>query len=175
MEIFDNLGEAFRSGADAPASCRRDRLASALAVDLVGAGIIVGPFLISTLADLLQKPGDVLPGQHMIAALHGSARSLGQAAFTLLCLPYEALFSMDAVVRTLWRLLVAKKRLLEWNPSGDSDRKSRKSLAASFRTMWICPAIAVAVTIHLAIASRTSWFSPCPCFASGLWLPGLCG
>ncbi|PKN34158.1 MAG: cyclic beta 1-2 glucan synthetase [Deltaproteobacteria bacterium HGW-Deltaproteobacteria-19] len=115
-------------------------------------GIIVVPSLISTLADLLQKPGDVLPGQHMIAALHGSARSLGQAAFTLLCLPYEALFSMDAVVRTLWRLLVAKKRLLEWNPSGDSDRKSRKSLAASFRTMWICPAIAVAVTIHLAIA-----------------------
>ncbi|MBN1548219.1 MAG: hypothetical protein JW902_16330, partial [Syntrophaceae bacterium] len=100
-------------------------------------GIIVIPSLITFLIDLLQKPGDVLLGQHILAALRGGGRSLNQSVFTLLCLPYEAFFSMDAVLRTLWRMLVANKRLLEWNPSGDSDRTSRKGLAGACRTMWI--------------------------------------
>jgi len=115
-------------------------------------GIIVIPSLITSLMDLFQKPGDVLPGQHMLTALRRSAVSLGQAAFMLLCLPYEAYFSMDAVSRTIWRMVVVNKRLLEWNPSGDSDRTSRKGLAGAYRTMWISPVIAVAAAIQLALA-----------------------
>ena len=58
----------------------------------------------------------------------------------------------DAVLRTIWRMLFANKRLLEWNPSGDSDRTSRKDLAGVCRTMWISPVIAVAVAIYLALS-----------------------
>ena len=58
---------------------------------------------------------------------------MAQAAFTLVCLPYEAFFSLDAMLRTAWRMLVTHKRLLEWNPSGDSDRSSRTT-ASSART-----------------------------------------
>jgi hypothetical protein len=114
-------------------------------------GIIVIPSLITSLLDLFQKPDDVLPGQHILASLRGSRRNLGQTAFMLLCLPYEAFFSIDAVLRTLWRMLVANKRLLEWNPSGDSDRAGRKGLAGAARTMWISPVVAVASTIYLAL------------------------
>jgi cyclic beta-1,2-glucan synthetase len=115
-------------------------------------GIMVIPSLITSLLDLFQKPGDVLPGQHILAALRGSGRSLGQTAFTFICLPYEAFFSMDAVLRTIWRIRVANKRLLEWNPSGDSDRTSRKGLTGASRTMWISPVIAVAAAICLALS-----------------------
>ena len=115
-------------------------------------GIIVIPSLITSLMDLFQKPGDVLPGQHILAALRGSMRSLGQAAFTLLCLPYEAYFSIDAVLRTIWRMLIANRRLLEWNPSGDSHRTGRKDLVGSLRTMWISPAIAAAVMIYFVLS-----------------------
>ena len=113
-------------------------------------GIIVTPSLIVSLLDLFQKPRDVLPGQHILAALRESGRSLGQTAFTFLCLPYEAFFSIDAVLRTIWRMVTANRRLLEWNPSGDSDRTSRKGLAGVCRTMWVSPAIAVAAAIYLA-------------------------
>jgi cellobiose phosphorylase len=115
-------------------------------------GIIVLPSLITSLLDLFQKPGDVLLGQHILAVLRASGRSLGQTAFTLVCLLYEAFFSIDAVLRTIWRMLVANKRLLEWNPSGDSDRMSRKDLAGSCRTMWISPVISVATAIYLALS-----------------------
>jgi len=115
-------------------------------------GIIAIPSLIASLMDLFQKPVDVLPGQHILGVLQGSARNLGQIAFTFLCLPYEAFFSIDAVIRTVWRMLVTKKRLLEWNPSGDSDRASRKNLAGACLTMWVSPVLTVAVAIYLTLS-----------------------
>jgi cyclic beta-1,2-glucan synthetase len=113
-------------------------------------GIILIPTLIASLLDFSQKPDDVLLVQHIFATLRGSTRSFGQTIFALLCLPYEAYFSSDAILRTLWRMLITHKRLLEWNPSGDSNRTSHAGLAAACRAMWASPAIAIATTIYLA-------------------------
>ncbi len=95
------------------------------------------------------------------------AEHFAQAAFTLACLPYEAFFSLDAIVRTAWRMLVTHKRLLEWNPSGDRDRPSRTDLVASCRTMWIAPVIAVAAAIYLALSRPAALAVAGPIL--GLW------
>ena len=116
-------------------------------------GIILIPSLISSLRDLLQKPRDVLPGQHLAAAGRSMGRRFAQDLFTLACLPYEAFFSLDAVVRTTGRMLVTHKRLLEWSPSGDPDRKGRTDLAAVCRTMWFAPFLAAAMVIYLALSN----------------------
>ena len=50
------------------------------------------------------------------------ARPLAQNALTLVFLPYEAYISVDAIVRTLVRMLWTKRRLLEWKTSSDSER-----------------------------------------------------
>ena len=115
-------------------------------------GIIVIPSLMTSLMDLFQKPSDVLLHRHILAAFRETGRSLGQIAFTFLCLPYEAFFSMDAVLRTIWRMLVANKRLLEWNPSGNSDRVGRTGLAGAFRAMWFSPVLAFATAVYLAFS-----------------------
>ena len=111
--------------------------------------ILIPPWLASTL-DLFQKPGDVLLRQHLAAAARTAGRHSAQAAFTLACLPYEAFFSLDAILRTAGRLVV-HRRLLEWNPSSESDRHHRTDLAASCRTMWIAPVIATVTVIYLAL------------------------
>src|SRR5512143_1772342 len=116
-------------------------------------GIILIPSLISSILDLLQNPRDVLPGQHLAAAGRSIGRRFSRDLFTLVCLPYEAFFSLDAIVRTIWRMLVTHKRLLEWSPSGDPDRKDRTGLAAICRTMWFAPFLAVAMVIYLALSN----------------------
>ncbi|MHB8110729.1 MAG: cyclic beta 1-2 glucan synthetase, partial [Syntrophorhabdaceae bacterium] len=128
-------------------------------------GILVIPSLIASLMDLFQKPGDVLLGQHIFIALNGSGKGIVQAAFTLLCLPYEAFFSVDAILRTVWRMLVAKKRLLEWNPSGDSDHASRKGLADVGRTMWVSPIIATGAGIYLLLLRQEAVIYALPVLA----------
>ena len=114
-------------------------------------GIILIPSLISSVLDVIQKPGDVTLGQHLAAAVRSAGRGLARAVFTLVCLPYEAFFSLDAIVRTAWRLLITHRRLLEWNPSCGPDRNGRADLVASCRTMWIAPAVAIAAVITLAL------------------------
>ena len=47
------------------------------------AGIILIPALIDCILDLLRKPADVLPGQHLAAAARCSARHFAQAAIVL--------------------------------------------------------------------------------------------
>ncbi len=116
-------------------------------------GIILIPSFISSILDLLQKPHDVLPRQHLAAAGRSIGRRFSRDLFTLVCLPYEAFFSLDAVVRTTGRMLVTHKRLLEWSPSGDPDRKGRTGLAAVCRTMWFAPFLAVAMVIYLALSN----------------------
>ena len=113
-------------------------------------GIILIPSLIACILNLVRKPVDMLPSQHLAAAMRGATKHFAQAAFTLTCLPYEAFFSLDAIVRTAGRMLVTHRRILEWSSSADSDRNRLTELAAFWRTMWIAPAIVIAAAIHLA-------------------------
>jgi cyclic beta-1,2-glucan synthetase len=118
--------------------------------------VVIGTFLIppwvASLLDLFKKPDEMLLSQHLAATVRSASQSVAQAAFTLACLPYEAFFSLDAIVRTAWRMWVTHKRLLEWNPSSDSDRHRRTDLAASCRTMWIAPVIVTVTVIYLALS-----------------------
>ncbi|MGC9966168.1 MAG: glucoamylase family protein [Syntrophobacteraceae bacterium] len=130
-------------------------------------GIILIPSLIASAMNVLQKPSDVTLGQHLAAAVRSAGPHFVQAAFTIVCLPYEAFFSLDAVVRTTWRMLISHRRLLEWNPSNRPDRNGRTGFAGSCRTMWIAPVIATAAAITLALLRPTALVVAWPILA--LW------
>src|SRR5688572_13455239 len=134
-KIFDNL---------------RRSLAPLALVALVFAGwslallaIVLTPALLALLLELVRKPIDVPWRRHLAAASRSSARHMAQAAFTLACLPYEAFFSLDAILRTAGRMLFTHTRLLEWTASSELDGKS------PWRAMWIGPATAIAATLGL--------------------------
>jgi cellobiose phosphorylase len=116
-------------------------------------GIILLPSLMAATLELFQKPVDVLRAQHLAAVVRDVGRRLAQAAFALACLPYEAVFSLDAIVRTAGRMLITRQRLLEWNPSSESNRNSRTDLAASFQSMWTAPVIALGATLVLVLSN----------------------
>ena len=44
--------------------------------------------------------------------------------------PTKRAFSADAIVRTHWRMLVTRRRLLEWTPSSEQDRRDRDDARA---------------------------------------------
>jgi cyclic beta-1,2-glucan synthetase len=130
-------------------------------------GIILIPAWTASFVDLFKKPGDLLLRQHLAATARSAGRRSAQAVFTLICLPYEALFSLDAIVRTAWRMLVTHKRLLEWNPSSDPDRHRRTDLGASFRAMWFAPVLAAAAGIYLTFSRPAALAVAGPVL--GLW------
>lgn len=77
--------------------------------------------------------------------------SLIQASLTIVFLPYEAFYSLDAVLRTVIRVGLTRKRLLEWKTASDAEGDQATDLTARIRTMWVAPALATCVTLILLI------------------------
>ena len=128
-------------------------------------GIILIPPVLAAILDLFQKPEDVLREQHFAAALHSAGRNVVQTILTIVCLPYEAFYSVDAIVRTNWRMWVTHTRLLEWSPSNHFDH--RTDLIAYYRTMWIGPVSATTTAMHLAFSEPVAFVVAMPIL--GLW------
>ena len=118
---------------------------------MVVIGIIMGPSVVISMLNIFNKPTDVLPVQHIKSAIQDAGRHLAQSAFMFVCLPYEAFYSLDAILRTIWRILISHKRLLEWNPSGSHDNNNSKSLFRSYQTMWMAPIFAFVTLTSLAL------------------------
>jgi cyclic beta-1,2-glucan synthetase len=135
---------------------------------LVVIGIILIPSMILSVVTIFQKPEEVNLRQHMKAARQLIERQFNQAVFILISLPYEAFFSMDAILRTCWRLIISKKRLLEWHTATRDRNQSDVKSTESFRTMWISPFIAVAAGTSLLILSPIQFAIVWPII--GLWI-----
>ncbi len=102
-------------------------------------GLILIPSLIISVVDFLNKPVDVAVRQHLTAALRSTGVHLAQAAFTIVTLPYEMFYNLDAVIRTLWRTLISRRKLLEWNPSNNIDHRQSFQSARFFPENVDCP------------------------------------
>ncbi|HZX74987.1 MAG TPA: glucoamylase family protein, partial [Cyclobacteriaceae bacterium] len=123
--------------------------------------IIFVPFAITSLWNFFWKPKEVGVTQHINNATNVTSKSILQAAFTVMCLPYEAFVNVDAILRTLWRLIISGKKLLEWNPSGVS-QKNKDGLFATYSRMWISPVISFAVFTYLIVESSPALFLAFP-------------
>ena len=130
--------------------------------------IVALPGLLATLVDVLRKPEDLPWLMHLRGVVVTGGRRLGQIILTVAVLPYDALISLDAVGRSLVRLLVTRKRLLEWRTSRDSERTSRADLAEFYATMAIVPVAALAGGFLLAFRHPAHLFQALPLL--GLWL-----
>ena len=134
---------------------------------LVVMGIILIPSLIISVVYIFQKPEEVLLRQHLLAIGKSSARQFYQAVFVLISLPYEAYYSTHALLLTCWRLIISKKRLLEWNSPSRDEYFSRFEFIESFRTMWISPFFAIVSATCLSILYPLTLIMVWPII--GLW------
>ena len=130
--------------------------------------IIALPGLPAMLVNAIDKPSDLPWAMHLRAVSESCGCQFGQALLALAFLPYDAYVSLDAISRTLVRLLVTHKRLLEWKTSGDAEQAGGASEAGFYRTMWIAPAGALAAGIFLAVLHPVCLVSAVPLL--GLWV-----
>ncbi len=130
--------------------------------------VVFVPPLLAVQLDLFQKPSDVLLGQHLRAALRSSGAQAAQVLLKLAWLPHEALDNLDAVLRTLGRMAVTRRRLLQWNPSQEVERDSGETLAGLFKSMAVGPALALLITLTLALQRPGTLLDAAPLLL--LWL-----
>ncbi|MRW88115.1 cyclic beta 1-2 glucan synthetase [Pseudoduganella sp. FT26W] len=103
--------------------------------------VIFLPPLVSVVYDLCRRPRDTLWGQHIRASVRRGGLQFSHAILMLAFLPYEAYFSMDAILRSLWRSLVSHRKLLEWRASALA--RQADGTVSTWRTMWFAPVLAL--------------------------------
>ncbi len=169
-KIFDNLRRSL-----VPIALVLFFLASWLLVPRLGRWatgalltILALPGLLSLGLELIRKP-EPLPWQlHLRGTLASAKRTLSQIGLTLAFLPNDAFLSMTAIGRTLWRVFITKRHLLEWVTSSEAARSARTDLAGSYVAMWFAPAIAFGGAVGLSLRQPASWGLALPFL--GLWL-----
>jgi cyclic beta-1,2-glucan synthetase len=118
------------------------------------------PGLAPALVELGRKPNDRTWRLHWSEVARGEGRQLAQVVITLAFLPYDAFVSLDAIGRTLLRVLITHRRLLEWQTSSDTEKMARADLPNFYATMWIAPAAAGATgALLLYRGSPQFWFA----------------
>ena len=116
--------------------------------------------LLSSLLALVQKPYDISMRSHLQVAMISTGQHFMRAAFGLMALPHEAYYSLDAILRTLWRMLVSRRNLLQWRTSRDVERDADSSMSRIYRVMWINPVLAVVAGVwiwHLRHNHTHAW------------------
>jgi cellobiose phosphorylase len=132
-------------------------------------GMILLPFLMSSGEQIFRKQEDVMLQQHLLSVVRSAGQHLGQAAFTLICLPYEAWLSLDAISRTIYRIVISHRHLLEWSTSADA--VSTNSLSSAFKKMWVCIPISFGTAIYLFLERPAVLPIAAPILALWLFAP----
>lgn len=91
---------------------------------------------------LIQLPFDMLPGRagvtshsHFAALYKDAVNAIRQIGLDVVFLPDVAWRMIDAIIRTLWRLSISHRNMLEWVTSAAAIGASTSGLRGSYRTM----------------------------------------
>ena len=108
---------------------------SAVRWTLLGIGAVVAPWVMALLRALAQPPLDKSWRAYYGAVARDAWVSLQQATVALVFLPHQAWISLDAIGRTVYRLLVSRRHLLEWKSASLVEAQTSDPGHSSWRTM----------------------------------------
>ena len=172
-KIFDNLRRSFVSISFTLLAIYGWLLSpSPLFWTLSVTGILIVPSIITLILEIIRKPNDVVLWQHTIFSVRSAYNDLLQQAIYFIFLPYHAFLNVEAIVRTMWRLLISRRNLLQWNPSGSSSLRPEK-LWGAYRIMWFEPLLGLGLLTWLIYVNSWSLFIAAPILAIWLLSPAI--
>jgi cyclic beta-1,2-glucan synthetase len=116
---------------------------------VLGLLAIAAPWIVALLRALVRPPLDKSWRAYYAAVWHDAVTSARQVAVVVTFLAHQAWISADAIVRTLWRMAISRRHLLEWQSAAQVERVTRGNTRDVWRAMW--PSVAIAA-VALAIA-----------------------
>ena len=120
--------------------------------------LIVSLFMAPTfelVRSLIPDRRETTPKARLTAFLHDIAQGTAQVALRLILMGHSAWMMADAIVRTMHRLFVSRRNLLEWRTASQAQKYGANTLASYYRMMWGAIPIAV-VGLALPVAADST-------------------
>lgn len=138
---------------------------------LVVVGLVAFGPVLGVLAGLAGAAGSPSAAREVLPGVRGdAARDAARTAFEFAVLPHRAHLQCDAAARALWRSLVSRRRLLEWETAADAEKRAGTSPAAFVRAMLPSAAVASAALVAATLAEPVRLVVAAPLVAA--WLAG---
>jgi cyclic beta-1,2-glucan synthetase len=99
------------------------------------------------------------------------AIGLSQAALRAVFLAHSAWVRSDAIGRTLWRLSISRRHLLEWVPAAQAHRALDLEVPGFYRRMRGATLLTVAASVLVAVSGSAAWTYAAPFMAAWLLSP----
>lgn len=128
--------------------------------------------LLSSIRTAFRKSQDMSLRQHLALICEALSQQIIQLILMLSWLPYETVYTGDAIFRTLWRMRVSRRHLIQWNPSSDAERTSPNSLSDFYQEMWVCPTLGILVALFL-LPYSTAFFCALPFIIAWIVSPAI--
>jgi len=122
---------------------------------------IAFPWLFSLAISLLRPPRDQSWLAYYLAVGRDAITNAQQFSLAIVFLPHQAVVSADAIMRTLYRLFVSHRNLLEWQTASQVERTlGVGSQRETWRRMWpvtvLCVVLAVVIGLHVSVGRGSS-------------------
>ncbi|HEX2584738.1 MAG TPA: protein ndvB, partial [Steroidobacteraceae bacterium] len=118
------------------------------------------PILLPALNSIVPRHRGISVYSHLRAFRNDVYLAALQILFTIMLVVDQACLMADAICRTLFRLLISKRNLLEWVTAAQAQLNSRLTFLAVYRRMLASVCIAIAVmTVSLLYQTSTRWLA----------------
>ncbi|WP_300383855.1 glucoamylase family protein [Clostridium sp.] len=75
--------------------------------------------------------------------LNGTFKNLKQILIIISYIPYQSFLMIDSILRTVYRLAISKRNLLQWQTAAKVDKLVKNNYGWYYSKMWISPIIAL--------------------------------
>lgn len=77
----------------------------------------------------------------------GFKGALYQSGLAIVFIPYQAYLMLDAILKTLGRVLVTKRNMLEWVTAADMEANLKSDLRSFWKRMWVSPLLGIVTAV----------------------------
>ena len=102
---------------------------------LLGLIVLMFPVCAQLTVAVLRWPWKLNFLEHARTVMQDVGLTLGSCSLALAVLPHKAMGMIDAIIRTLWRLVISRKHLLEWETAAAVEQRVSSS-RSWFQQFW---------------------------------------
>ncbi|HET7411781.1 MAG TPA: glucoamylase family protein, partial [Pararhizobium sp.] len=123
--------------------------------------LFVAPTL-SLISGALPRRSDIVARAHLHSVFSEINAANAQVALRIVFIGHTACLMADAIARTINRVFVTRRHLLEWRTAAQAHNNAHGGVADYFRDMWQAPAVAAVALILAGLAGNSGFYIAIP-------------
>ena len=123
--------------------------------------LFVAPTL-SLINGIIPRTSDIILQAHLHTVWKDIENANAQVALRIIFIADIACVMADAIVRSLYRMFVSRKLMLQWRTAASAQAMAQTTILGHYKVMWRAPLLAILALIFAASSGDIAWLVGLP-------------